>query len=628
MPGLAGVVDVTGVGDGDALLERMLAALRSQDWHGVERCSDPNGQWAVGRVHLGFASAFRQPARTAGSEAFAFVSGRLHLEAHERRELANDPAGGELGDAELLLRIYEKNDGRLQSGLRGSFSTVVVDPKRRSVLIGNDTIGQKPIYYAIRGKRLLFGSTVSAILQDSALPRRMNREAMADLLEYRYVLGDKTLIEDVSLLAPGASLFYDLRSGEVEVREDASLDQWFGADVDTRPPATVLDEIAELFSTAVRRVCDESRQNTVSLSGGMDSRAIMSVIRPDELRINAFTSGLRGSVDEKITRRIARAASCESIYDEMDPTILQPANYVRLTRDAVALTDGMRGSSYHPMTVYMAEQFHTFGLNVVLTGHGGEFAKLDRAYGFSLSVERDMAASPAEFENIVFDKMSDHSWDPVDRSKLFTGKLASIHHDVLRASFEREFQKVSSSLPLDQQLSYFFLREFFRKHAVLSNRIHGNFSEIEYPFIAEDFVRAVLRAPLELRLDHRIHRHIIQSHNPALLQIPISDTRVRLDAGRLERLLVSRPYGILRRLGFFEADVPEHAITKRTPTNVFDDVLLAPRCLDRGDLDSTSLKQIVDRYKGGESALFHPLNCLLALELWNQLYIDAPDQGQ
>ena len=74
--------------------------------------------------------------------------------------------------------------------------------------------------------------------------------------------------------------------------------------------------------------------------------------------------------------------------------------------------------------------------------------------------------------------------------------------------------------------------------------------------------------------------------------------------------------------------MPEHAITKRTPTNVFDDVLLAPRCLDRGDLDSTSLKQIVDRYKGGESALFHPLNCLLALELWNQLYIDAPDQGQ
>ena len=86
------------------------------------------------------------------------------------------------------------------------------------------------------------------------------------------------------------------------------------------------------------------------------------------------------------------------------------------------------------------------------------------------------------------------------------------------------------------ELSYFFLREFFRKHAVLSNRIHGNYSEIEYPFIAEDFVKGVLRAPLELRLNHGIHRHIIEVHNPSLLRIPISDTRVKLDAGGLNRL--------------------------------------------------------------------------------------------
>lgn len=590
----------------------------------MDRRSDPKDQWAVGLVNLGISAVHPQPARMAGSESIAFLFGRLHFDPAERRELSQDPTAGEISDAELALRIYEANGGSLPRGLRGSFAVTIVDRARRRILIANDTIGQRPVYYNLRGSRLVFGGAVNAILQDATLKRSINREAMADLFEYRYVLGDKTLFEGISLLSPGARLLYDLGSGSAEVEEDDSLDDWFGASVDARPSEVILDELAEIFRVAARRVCDGERQNTVSLSGGMDSRAVLAAIRPEEVKINSFTVGLPGSIDKKLSRRIARAANCPAIYSETDPAILQPDNYMRLTREAIALTDGMRGSSFHPLTAHLAEKFQQFDLEVVLTGHGGEFAKLDRAYGFSLNVEKDMGSSPQEIKDIVFQKMSDHAWDSVDRKKLFKGEMVSSHRESLYASFDREFSKIDSSLPIDQQLSYFFLREFFRKHAVLSNRIHGNFSEIEYPFIAEEFVRAVLRTPLRLRLNHGIHRHIIKVHNPALLQIPVSDTRVRLDATRLERLLMTRPYNIMRRLGFFEADVPERYIPKRTPPDVFEEALLAPRCLDRGDLNADYLRQMIERFKNGETRLFAPLNHLLALDVWNRLYIDQP----
>ena len=622
MPGLVGVIDAEAPGGADALLSRMLGAIKSQDWHQDHRASDPRGAWSIGRVDLGFGQASEQPARLGGTEAICFFSGRLHLTREERRRFTSASTADSISDGELILRGYEEAGGRLPPSLRGSFSVAIVDPARYRVLIANDTIGQRPIYYFSRGSRLLFGSAVEAILQDQGLPREINDEAVSDMLEYRYLLGDKTLFRDIFLLSPGDQIVYDLREGASKIQNGESIDEWFSVPTDSRRSKVFLDELAELFALGTQRICDSVMQNTVALSGGMDSRAIMSVIQPESVRINSFTAGLKGSVDKKLSRRIAKTAGCESVYSEWTTDFLKIENYVRLARNAVRLTDGMRGSSFHPMTMTMAEEYHKANLKLVMTGHGGEFAKLDRAYGFSLNVGDAQTTRPEAAKEIVFSKMSWNLWGSIDRQKLFRGSGSSRHEQAVRASFDREFAKIDASLPVHQKISYFFLHEFFRKHAVLSNRIHANFSEIEYPFVAEDFLKAVIRVPLEARLNHEIHRHIIQVHNASLLRIPLSDTRVPLDAGRLRRLLVARPYGIARRLGFYDSDVPEVFIPRNIPLDVFDSTLLSPRCLDRGELDGTYLRKVIERFRNGEEALFHPLNDLFGIELWKQLYVD------
>ena len=626
MPGLVGLAQATGARDLETSISRAIGALRYGSGQQSEKVIDPDGRWAIGCVDLGLGDSRGMPCRHPATGTWAFFSGRLHLDPSERSAVSEEPTGRPPTDAEFLLHLYEDSGGRIPPGLRGSFSAAVVDSQRRRLVILNDTIGQRPIYYWIQNQRLLFSSTVQAILEDPAVPRHVNQAALADLMEYRYVLGEKTLIEDISLLDPGATLTYDLASGALRVEKDDSLDGWFSAPADSRNPKVVLDEVAELFNLSVQRICDPQLQNTVSLSGGMDSRAVMSVVQPERVAINSYTAGLPGSVDRRITGKIARAAHCERIYSEWGSEFLQPHNCRRLTKDAIALTDGMRGSSFHPMTMTLAEDFKKFELEIALTGHGGEFAKLDRAYGFSLDLERDLRSGHGEIKQTIFSKMSAGQWSRLDRQKLFRGNLRDSQGDALRASFDREFEKIDPSLPLEQQVSYFFLREYFRKHAVLSNRIHGNFSEIEYPFVAEDFVRAVLRTPVEMRFNHGIHRHIIQVHNPSLLRIPISDTRAPLDSGLMWKLLVTRPYALLRRYGFFETDIPEVYIPRATPNHVFDEVLLSAQCLDRGDLDPGYLSSAIERYKGGEIELFHPLNTLLAHELWCRFSLDRHDQ--
>lgn len=158
-------------------------------------------------------------------------------------------------------------------------------------MIANDSIGQRPIYYSVRGSRLVFGGSVKSILQDKNLDRSVDHEGLSDLFEYRYVLGKKTLFEHISLLEPGSRLIYDLAGNSVDLQSDPSLDDWFGSPADGRAPKVVLDELAESFSVGVQRICDSLWQNTVSLSGGMDSRVVMAAIRPSETKNQLFQCG-------------------------------------------------------------------------------------------------------------------------------------------------------------------------------------------------------------------------------------------------------------------------------------------------------------------------------------------------
>ena len=244
MPGLVGLAQATGARDLETSISRAIGALRYGSWQQSEKVIDPDGRWAIGCVDLGLGDSRGMPCRHPATGTWAFFSGRLHLDPSERSAVSEEPTGRPPTDAEFLLHLYEDSGGRIPQGLRGSFSAAVVDSQRRRLVILNDTIGQRPIYYWIQNQRLLFSSTVQAILEDPAVPRHVNQAALADLMEYRYVLGEKTLIEDISLLDPGSTLSYDLESGTLRVERDDSLDGWFSAPTDSRNPKVVLDEVA------------------------------------------------------------------------------------------------------------------------------------------------------------------------------------------------------------------------------------------------------------------------------------------------------------------------------------------------------------------------------------------------
>ena len=72
-------------------------------------------------------------------------------------------------DTELLPHLYEDEGIGFASRLNGIFAFALFDRARRKLFLVRDPLGVKPLLYAVRDRRLAFGSEAKAILASGLL---------------------------------------------------------------------------------------------------------------------------------------------------------------------------------------------------------------------------------------------------------------------------------------------------------------------------------------------------------------------------------------------------------------------------------------------------------------------------
>ncbi|MCS4465312.1 asparagine synthase-related protein [Clostridium botulinum] len=72
-----------------------------------------------------------------------------------------------------------------------------------------------------------------------------------------------------------------------------------------------VEKLGELWIEAVRKTLNKHKKFNITVTGGLDSRAIVAAI--DYLRLNhkinlSYTIGIKGCLEEKIARQVAEKA--------------------------------------------------------------------------------------------------------------------------------------------------------------------------------------------------------------------------------------------------------------------------------------------------------------------------------
>lgn len=198
------------------------------------------------------------------------------------------------------------------------FAACAVDERSRTAWLVSDRYGYNPIYYACDGETLVFASKLAPLLRCGLVEWGPDAAAVADFFTFEHVTGVRTFAAGVKVLPPATVLrFADGRLTLRSYRPEARPED--GPPLGDREAAERL--YRELLES-VRRSLPADRRVGITLSGGMDSRALLHCAHALGADVATYTYGLPGCRDVAIAAELSRRVGAPHTVVEAGPSLV------------------------------------------------------------------------------------------------------------------------------------------------------------------------------------------------------------------------------------------------------------------------------------------------------------------
>ncbi|HEX6203075.1 MAG TPA: asparagine synthetase B, partial [Thermoanaerobaculia bacterium] len=158
MCGIAGVLGPP-PSRSDEVLRSMLGALAHRGPDGSGLAGDGGCRLGVTRLAIVDLAAPATPFASEDGAVVCVVNGEIDNAPELRRELAHRGHRFATGvDTEVVLHLWEEEGEALAGRLDGMFAFAVWDRRRRTLALGRDRAGEKPLFFWRDEERFVFAS--------------------------------------------------------------------------------------------------------------------------------------------------------------------------------------------------------------------------------------------------------------------------------------------------------------------------------------------------------------------------------------------------------------------------------------------------------------------------------------
>ncbi|MGH9342980.1 MAG: asparagine synthase-related protein [Terriglobia bacterium] len=606
MPGIVGLIAQWPRERAEAELRRMIAAMShepsnvSGTW-----CDESIGIYAGWVAHRG-SFAGSMPQHNERGDLSLVFSGEEYSDSERAANLSARGHAVDLEGPSYLVHLAEE-ERDFPKSLNGRFHGVVADRVASTATLFNDRYGMHRIYFHEADGAFYFAAEAKAILAVRPELRSIDPDGLAQLVSCGCTLKNRTVFKGIQVLPPASA--WTFRQAAVERRSSYFDPEEWEAQSPLEPEA-YYRQLREVFSGILPRYFGGSRPIGVSLTGGLDTRMIMSWQRaaPGSLPCYSFGGMFRDSEDVRIARRVARACGQEFEVIRVGNDFL--AQFPHYSERAVFLTDGCVDVK-HSSDLYVNERAAKIAPVRMTGNYGGEVLRRVRAF-------KPVDAAPGLFNPDFCTYL--------ERAKETYSGIAN-GHPLSFAVFRQAPWHHYSLLCLEQ--SQLTLRS---------------------PFLDNEFVRTVFRAPPQALTSDGISLRLIADGDPKLRRIrtdrglagtfpawaaamqreylefifkaeyaydygmPQSVARVdrALKPLHLERLFLGRHKFYHYRLWYRDA-----------LAGYIREMLLDPRTLSRPYLNRRVLEDVVEGHLSGKRNYTTTLHKVLTLEHLHRLFIDS-----
>lgn len=386
----------------------------------------------------------------------------------------------------------------------GEFIAILIDKQNDCIEIYIDQNYATPLFYSNYAQSLVFSSYMSAVHQLAGSPNVMYEKSVHDFLAYGNCLGDDTFFECIKRIPSQYGIEY--KNNHIsKYKYSIEKEEYYGNAQEAK------DDIMQALINAIRKRLT-SNKIAVSMSGGMDSRFMLGILKKhfEDLDISGYMWSQSGSHELEIARK-----SCEAVNVEFKPIILSPNDFIQ-DFDGCCEFHGGNDYIFQSFALKTGEAlsrvadlvFTGFYLDVTL---GCTFADTDMMQASTID-EHMLQSKRKAMKTSVFSK------EDIERAAKKRLNLKKHEHNLFN-----EFSKFSSKENFTRVQNFVFSN---RAENLVINRdfVPRQFVEYAYPSVDLAFRRIMNKIPYSVKNNHKLYRELFIEEFPELAQIDYFNT--------------------------------------------------------------------------------------------------------
>lgn len=464
------------------------------------------------------------------------VQGYLWVEDHLPKDLNQTNIAIEKYGDELI----ENRTLTVHQDRGGLFLLAAVDLPKRVAMITSDYSGLIPLYYLLTSSgNLIFSTHILPLSKVVSAP--VDEVGVIHHSAFHHTIGKRTLYKGISRLNPGETLIYE--SGKELSFNQA--DEFYSQVVHFKSDEESADAIWEIFMRGSKPFAGLPGKRGVFLSGGLDSRLVVSAFSKLGETITPVSLGDKDNYEIGLARRVSESLNSPlTIHPLVEDYNLNDKLVEKLTNSV----EFLNFPHYYPSPQILLQN----GATTASTGHAGESYFGGQAYGFLGSdwsqknrfkfvIARSLGlpvslSKTTDLRSIgeIRTKIAQYYTAKVDNFKNYMSENSirsfSNGTNELLSDIDQELHRYSRSNPSSalQVIERFWiehheLKQFGRQNLTIMASL-----PLILPTVFPPFLQVCTNLDPTRKVDHGIYLKLVQRHLGNLARIPTANIPINL----------------------------------------------------------------------------------------------------
>ena len=442
--------------------------------------------------------------------------------------------------AAQIAEFYQKDNDNFYDHLDGLYSIIIRDLINEKLSIIIDPFKSYTLYYYLDESQFVLSDSIISI-REHVSKVDINKNAIIEFMHFGYVLGDKTIFKKIKTFEPGSE--YILNKGlSLQKKQYHML-------LNNNHNKSIADFIYN-FNSHMENGLRLEEKISLPLTGGLDSRTILSGALPSKNKLHCFTHGLKKSDDVRIARNICRSFKIDYAHYDLDTDDNEFITRIPLIANGLTdFFDGMLNTFlFAHMTLSIpAESKYC---QMMLPGVGGELYRY-----YFLPKHWQKITSIDELTVSVRIKLELPS-----NKTIYTEFRQNQINDILDEGIYLEFKKYKKD-DFTQLVQKFYLKNRIGNFASYAIKYFSTHFKIFAPFLSKKLIQSIPMISDDKMHGGEILKSIIKHNCPQLAFIP-------MDGGRLITKTISTR--IQRELWHLGKEINRKTKGKLFANNCFD----------------------------------------------------------